>query len=93
MKTSTLSQDLVLLVLAVALAAASVTLVWVRHESRWQFRELQKLAAQDRELRLKRDDLQLIHAALRNGEAVEHMARGELGLVYPAVSQHEVIAP
>lgn len=93
MKSSQTAQDLVLLGLALALAAASVTLVWVRHESRWQFRELQKLSAEADELRLKRGDLQLIHAALRNGQAVEEMARGELGLVFPSSQQHEVIAP
>jgi cell division protein FtsL len=93
MKSPQLIQDLVLLVLALALAAAAVTLAWVRHESRWQFRELQRLATEERQLRLKRDDLQLIQAAMRNGVAVEEAARGELGLVFPKPEQHEVIAP
>lgn len=93
MKSPQIVQDLVLLVLALALAAAAITLAWVRHESRWQFRELQKLAAEQRQLRLQRDDLQLIHAALRNGVIVEEAARGELGLVFPTPEQHEVIAP
>jgi cell division protein FtsL len=86
-------QDLVLLVLALALAAAAVTLAWSRHESRWQFRELQKLANEERQLRLKRADLELIRAAMQNGLTVEETARAERGLVFPAPEQHEVIAP
>ncbi len=93
MKSTRLLQDLVLLALGLALGAAAVALAWVRHESRWQFRELQKLAVEERELRLKRDDLHLIRAARHNGLAVEETARQELGLVFPKPGQHEVIAP
>jgi cell division protein FtsL len=93
MKSPQLVQDLVLLALGLALAVAAVTLAWVRHESRWQFRELQKLAAEERELRLQRADLHLIRAAMQNGLTVEETARAELGLVFPKPDQHEVIAP
>lgn len=93
MKSPQRFQDLVLLVLALALAAAAVALAWVRHESRWQFRELQMLANEERKLRLKRADLELIRAARQNGLSVEETARDELGLVFPTPEQHEVIAP
>lgn len=79
------------LVLGAALFATALAVVWVRHESRSHFVELQQLNDTRDELNIEWGRLQLEQATWAEASRVERLAREELDMRVPTPDEVRVI--
>jgi len=79
------------LIMALALLATALGVIWSRHQSRKVFVELQALEYQRDELNVEWGRLQLELATWAEAGRVEQLARAELGLVAKDPAQIMVI--
>ena len=79
------------LILALALVATALGVIWSRHQSRKVFVELQALEYERDELNVEWGRLQLEQATWAETGRVEQLARGQLGLVAKDPGQVVVI--
>ena len=82
---------LVLLVLAAAAVGSAIGVVYARNEGRRQFIELTRLEAERDELNFEYGRLQLEQATWADTNRIEQIARGELGMIFPAQAETKVI--
>lgn len=81
----------VLLVLAAAAVGSAIGVVYARNEGRRLFIELTRLEAERDELNVEFGRLQLEQATWADTNRIEQIARGELGMVFPAPAETKVI--
>lgn len=79
------------LILGAAVFATALALVWVRHESRTQFVELQALNEARDELNIEWGRLQLEQATWAEASRIERLARDELDMRVPRPDEVRVI--
>ncbi len=82
---------IVLAVIGSAVVASAVAVVYARQETRRHFVSLSKLEAQRDELNIEFGQLQLEQATWADTARVEQVARGDLGMVFPAPTETRVI--
>ena len=82
-----------LVVLAAFAVASAVGVVYARHESRRLFIEVTGLEAERDELNIDFGRLQLEQATWAETGRIEQIARGKLGMVFPAPQQTQVVRP
>ncbi len=82
---------LVLLVLAAAAVGSAIGVVYARNEGRRLFIELTRLEAERDELNFEYGRLQLEQATWADTNRIEQIARGELGMIFPAQAETKVI--
>lgn len=77
--------------LGAALFATALALVWVRHQSRAEFVELQQLNNTRDEVNTEWGRLQLEQATWAEASRIERLAREELDMRAPAAGETRVI--
>lgn len=86
MNVKALMSQLTVPVLALAVLATGVSCVYVRHEARKLFVELQELQAQRDHLQIEWGKLRIEQGTWASLGRVENMARSELNMVEPQPS-------
>lgn len=86
-----MSRGRVNLALGLAVFVTALALVWVRHESRGHFVELQQLNETRDELNVEWGRLQLEQATWAEASRIERLAREELEMRAPASDEIRVI--
>ncbi len=76
-----------LLLLAAAVVASSIGIVYARHESRRHFIELDRLTSERDDLNYEFGRLQLEQATWAENNRIEQIARGRLGMVSPGPAE------
>lgn len=84
---------LVLPLLWAAVLASAVGIVFVRHEARALFTELERLAAERDELNIEWGQLQLEQSAWSNHGFVERVASDKLGMTLPQPAEVRIVSP
>ena len=84
---------LLLLVLAVAVVASALGVVYAKHENRRLFVELQALDQQRDALQVQWGRLQLEHSTWATHERVEGTARGQLDMHTPSIDTIVLVTP
>lgn len=72
---------------------SSLALIWVRHENRLLFIELQKLQQQNDQLSETWGRLQLEQSSWAQHQRIERIAREQLQMTFPSPQQTIVIKP
>lgn len=80
-------------VLWVAVLASAAGVVYVRHEARSLFIELERLAAERDRLNIEWGQLQLEQSAWSNHGFVERVANDRLRLVLPQPAEVRIVTP
>ena len=76
-----------------AVLASAVTVVFVRHEARNLFTELERLSDERDELNIEWGQLQLEQSAWSNHGFVERVAHDKLRMTLPQPSEVQIVAP
>jgi cell division protein FtsL len=90
---NTVAWRLVVAVLWVAVLAASLGVVYAKHEARSRFNELQKLTQARDDLDIEWGQLQLEQSTWATHGRVERVARDELRMVIPQASDLRIVQP
>nr|WP_298720102.1 cell division protein FtsL [uncultured Steroidobacter sp.] len=88
-----MSSRIGLAVLWLALLAASIAVVWSKHEARSLFIELQQLNAERDRLDIEWGQLKLEQSAFAMHGRVEQTARGSLQMVVPRPDEVRIVKP
>jgi cell division protein FtsL len=84
---------LALPLLWLAVFASAVGVVWVRHEARTLFAELERLSAERDRLNIEWGQLQLEQSAWSNHGFVERVANERLRMTLPQPAEVRIVAP
>ncbi len=79
--------------LALALVASAVAVVYAKHETRQLFMELQTLIAERDELEVAWGRLRIEQSTWSNHARVEKLAREQMGMVAPAPDDIRLVQP
>jgi cell division protein FtsL len=80
-------------VLALAVIASSIGVVYARHEGRKQFVQLQSLVYEKERMDVEWGQLQLEQSTLTTQGQIESAARSRLGMINPAPEQMVILKP
>jgi cell division protein FtsL len=80
-------------VLALAVVASSIGVVYARHEGRKQFVQLQSLVYEKERMDVEWGQLQLEQSTLTTQGQIENAARSRLGMINPAPEQMVILKP
>jgi cell division protein FtsL len=82
-----------ILLLAIAVVASSIAVVYAEHHGRKLFVELQSLDYEKDRMDIEWGQLQLEQSTLTTQGQVEHRARSRLGMIIPAPDRMVIVKP
>lgn len=86
-------EKFILIILALAVFSASITVIYFRHENRMAFIQLQQLQQQRDELNEQWGQLQLEFSTLTQHQRIENLAKNKLNMHAPNLEETVFLRP